>query len=312
MGQRLPATLSQFFRVWRPRTPGLRHKRLLRNDHLYDGPPVGSLLAPLNKTGGRCRITGRITSFHRGGGEKHTYRLIDWNRSVPGPHLVLRLEKDPNRSAHIALLQSKETNLLSYILAPKDTQSGDVLYAGDNVPPVRGNCLPLKAIPPGTLIHNIGLRPGEGGKLARSAGTYAQLLRTGQSGYAQVKMCSGEIRFLPVAAKATIGTVSNPFHKLEIVGTAGANRRKGRRPHVRGVAMNPCDHPMGGRGNRGMPSTSPWGKITKGKFTVKKERQKFVIQPRPTRNVRTKQPSRKSGRFLVQDQMDFAFQINKE
>ena len=140
----------------------------------------------------------------------------------------------------------------------------------------------------------------------RLTGTYAQLLRTGQRGYAQVKMSSGEVRFLPVEALATVGTVSNPFHKLEVLGTAGANRRRGIRPHVRGVAMNPCDHPMGGRGGRGMPSTSPWGKITKGKFTVKKHLCKFIIRPRPTRNQRKRQPIRKSGKFTVQDEMESA------
>ena len=170
MGQQLPATLLQHFKVWKPRTPGLSNKRLVRTDDLFQGPPVGSLLTRLHKTGGRCRITGRITSRHRGGGEKHAYRMIDWDRRAPGAHTVMRIEKDPNRTARIALIKHEDTNTLSYILAPKGTQTGDVLHAGPDVSPDRGNCLPLSSIPPGTLIHNIGLRPHEGGKLARSAG----------------------------------------------------------------------------------------------------------------------------------------------
>jgi large subunit ribosomal protein L2 len=167
---KLPATLLQHFKVFAPRTPGLRNKRLVRTDDCYQGPPIESLLSPLHKTGGRCRFTGRITSRHRGGGEKHPYRIIDWSRKLTGPHEVLRLEVDPNRSARIALLKHVESNRLSYILAPKGVQAGDVLQSGADVPPNKGNCLPLSAIPPGTLIHNIGLRPGEGGKIARSAG----------------------------------------------------------------------------------------------------------------------------------------------
>ncbi|KAI3646796.1 hypothetical protein MP228_009724 [Amoeboaphelidium protococcarum] len=301
--QQLPATLLQFFNVWKPRTPGLRHKRLVKTDDLYQGAPIPSLLTKLHKTGGRCRDTGRITARHRGGGEKHSYRLMDWDRSNEGAHEVMRVEVDPNRSARIALLKHLESNMLSYIVAPKGVIPGQVLHNGESVAPDIGNCLPLSAIPPGTLIHNIGLKNGEAGKIARSAGTYAQLLRTGQKGLAQIKMCSGEIRFIPVGAKATIGTVSNPFHKLEILGTAGANRRRGKRPSVRGVAQNPVDHPMGGRGRgRGMPSTSPWGKITKGVFTVKKHLNPMIIKARPTVNARKKQPVKKTGIFALSNQ----------
>lgn len=300
LGQQLPATILQYFKVWKPRTPGLRNRRLVRTDDLYQGPPIGSLLSKLHKTAGRCRRTGQITVRFRGGGDRHFYRLIDWNRRVEGVHEVMRLEVDPNRSARIALLKHRQSQRLSYIVAPKGTQVGDLVQSGANVPPERGNCLPLSAIPVGTLIHNIGLRANQGGKIARSAGTYAQLLRTQQRGLAQVKLCSGEIRYVPVDALATVGAVSNPFHKLEVLGTAGANRRKGRRPHVRGIAMNPCDHPMGGKGKRrGMPSTSPWGKMTKGKFTVKKHMQKIIIKARPTRNQRKKQPVRKYGKFAM-------------
>ncbi len=170
MGQQLPATILQYFKVWKPRTPGLRNKRLVKTDDLYQGPPIGSLISRVHKTGGRCRVTGRITSRHRGGGDKNWYRLIDWDRKSTGPHEVMRIEVDPNRSARIALLKNRDTQRLSYILAPKGVQVGDVLYSGANVAPDRGNCLPLSAIPVGTVVHNIGLKKGEGGKIARSAG----------------------------------------------------------------------------------------------------------------------------------------------
>lgn len=306
MGQRLPATLLSHFKTWQPRTPGLANKRLVRVDDLFQGPPIASLLVPLHKTGGRCRITGRITTRHRGGGEKHDYRLIDWDRRLSGKHQVMRVEADPNRTARIALLKHIETSRLSYIVAPKGLEVGNVVQSGVNVPPDRGNCLPLSSMPPGTLVHNIGLKTNQGGKIARAAGTYGQLLRTGQQGFAQVKMCSGEVRFIPVGALATVGVVSNQFHKLEQLGTAGANRRKGIRPSVRGIAMNPVDHPMGGRGRRrGMPSTSPWGKITKGGFTVKKHLQPYVIKARPSINRRKKQVIRRVGKYALQDEMLF-------
>jgi large subunit ribosomal protein L2 len=170
MGAQLPATLLQFFKVWKPRTPGLRNKRLVRTDDLYQGAPIPSLLTSIHTTGGRCRRTGRITTLHRGGGDKHELRLIDWDRKTPGEHVVMRIEQDPTRSARIALLKHASSNRLSYILAPKGTRVGDVVSTGSNVPPERGNCLPLSAIPPGSLIHSIGLRAGEGGKIARAAG----------------------------------------------------------------------------------------------------------------------------------------------
>lgn len=295
-GQQLPSTILQYFRVWQPRTPGLRNKRLVKTDHLYQGPPIGSLLTPLHKTGGRCRQTGRITMRHRGGGDKHNYRLIDWARSSVNDQKVMRLEVDPNRTAWIALLKDAVDHRLSYIVAPKGLKPGDVVRSGANVTPDVGNCLPLSSMPAGTIIHNIGMFDGDAGKLARAAGTYAQLLKTGQSGYAEVKLSSGERRLLPVGARATVGAVSNPFHKLEILGTAGANRRKGRRPRVRGVAMNAVDHPLGGKGKRrGLPSTSIWGKMTKGKFTVKKELNPLIIEARPTTNKRKKSPVHKAG-----------------
>lgn len=271
----------------------------------FIGPPVPSLLASFRRHSGRCKKTGQITSRHRGGGLKYNYRIIDFtrDRGAAGKYTVLRLEKDPNRTAWIALLKRDGDSVLSYVLAWRGCAPGDVVYNGDTVSPSLGNCLPLKAIPPGTLVHNIGIRAGEAGKLARSAGTYGQILSSSGS-YVQIKLCSGEIRYIHSEARATVGAVSNPFHKLEILGTAGANRRKGIRPHVRGVAMNPCDHPMGGKGKgRGMPSTSPWGKITKGKFTVKKHLQKYVIKPRPTRNPRKKQlTSSKYGKFAVDNE----------
>ena len=172
MGQQLPATLLQFFKVWKPRTPGLRHKRLVKTDDLHQGAPIGSLLTPLHKTAGRCRQTGRITVRHRGGGEKHNYRLIDWDRKLEGDHKVMRVEVDPNRTARIALLKHQETQRLSYIIAPKGLDVGDVVKSGPNVPPDLGNCLPLSSIPPGTIIHSIGMKNGQGGKLARSAGMF--------------------------------------------------------------------------------------------------------------------------------------------
>ncbi|CAG8649817.1 4658_t:CDS:1, partial [Paraglomus occultum] len=288
------------FKTYKPRTPGLRWLRRPINDHLWKGKPVRKLTLPKRSSGGRNHH-GRITVRHRGGGHKRRIRIIDFNRWESGAHEVLRIEYDPNRSAHLALLRHKESNNLSYILAPFGLREGHVVHSfrsqqtlereGED-PSItklaaleRGNCLPLRMIPQGTTIHCISLRPDGPGILCRSAGTSAQIIHTGSKGYSQVRLNSGEVRLIHVDCCATIGTVSNPDHQHRMLGKAGRSRWLGIRPTVRGVAMNSVDHPHGGgrgksKGNR--HPVSPWGVLAKGGKTRKKSNP-WVVKPRKRR-----------------------------
>ncbi|KAJ2761413.1 mitochondrial 54S ribosomal protein rml2 [Coemansia nantahalensis] len=345
------------FKTWKPLAPTLRHRRMASRKDLHKGGPERSLTVAKRRSGGRNN-TGRITCRHRGGGAKRRIRLVDFRRSEPGPQQVVRLEYDPGRSAHIALIKHMETGKLSYILAPaglkpgavvqsymaqglkmqpakgeaaaaaaaadgaaqkdgaaapaKEASAGEaeaeageaeagevpgaldysseglVLKAGDMARPSLevGNCMPLKLAPMGSIVHNIGLHPFGRGQLARSAGTWAQLLYTAPTGLAQIKLMSGEIRRVPVDACATLGRVSNPNHKHEKLGSAGARRRRGWRPTVRGTAMNTHDHPHGGgrgksKGNK--HPRSPWGKLAKGGKTRRKT-SPMVVRGRPRRS----------------------------
>jgi len=251
----------------RPVTPGQRYRLAPVFDLITKSTPEKSLLKPLKKTGGRNNV-GKMTIRYIGGGHKRKYRVIDFVRSkkeVPGK--VKAIEYDPNRSARIALIYYTDGEK-AYILAPAGLKVGQTIIAGDKVAPEVGNHLPLTSIPLGTIVHNIELRPGKGGVLARSAGSYAQLVaREGK--YATLKLPSGEMRMVLSACSVTIGSVSNVEHMNETLGKAGRNRWLGRRPRVRGVAMNPVDHPMGGgegRASGGHPR-SRTGVYAKGKKT---------------------------------------------
>lgn len=269
--------LKQFNAV----TPSQRGLIQVDRGDLWKGKPYKSLTCGKIRTGGRNNL-GRITAWHRGGGHKKLYRLIDFKRSVDCTATVERLEYDPNRTAFIALL-AHEDGSKSYILAPNQLKIGDQVVSGADADIKIGNCLPLKNIPVGTIIHNVEMKPGKGGQLARSAGTSVSLAGK-DSGYAQVKLASGELRLLPLECRATIGVVSNLDQKNVNIGKAGRNRWLGKRPHVRGVAMNPIDHPHGGgegKTSGGRHPVTPWGKPTKGKKTRKnKLTSKFIIKRR--------------------------------
>ncbi|KAJ1669648.1 mitochondrial 54S ribosomal protein rml2 [Coemansia sp. RSA 1694] len=320
------------FKTWKPLAPTLRQRRMASRKDLHKGGPMRELTVAKRRTGGRNN-TGRITCRHRGGGMKRRIRLVDFRRTEPGPQQVMRLEYDPGRTAHIALLKHMGSGKLSYILAPSKLKPGAVVQSymraafegqkattTDDVVPQgegethqaseaeaiasmfrpkadlsaeltskviveTGNCMPLKMIPIGTKIHSIGLHPFGRGQLARSAGASAQLLYTAPTGLAQIKLMSGEVRRIPVDACATIGQVSNPHHKHETLGSAGARRRRGWRPTVRGTAMNTHDHPHGGgrgksKGNK--HPRSPWGKLAKGGKTRLKVNP-LVVRGRPRR-----------------------------
>ncbi|MBB6249997.1 50S ribosomal protein L2 [Nitrospirillum iridis] len=255
-------------KTYRPITPSLRQLVLVDRSELYKGKPVKRLTEGLSGTGGRNN-TGRITARRMGGGHKRRYRLIDFKRrKFDVPATVERLEYDPNRTGFIALIRYQDGDL-AYILAPQRLKAGDVVVAGEKVDVKPGNAMPLKNIPVGTIVHNVELRAGKGGQLARSAGTFLQLVGRDQ-GYAQLKLPSGELRMVRGECMATIGAVSNPDQANTVIGKAGRNRWLGRRPSVRGVAMNPIDHPHGGgegRTSGGRHPVTPWGKPTKGKKT---------------------------------------------
>ncbi|MDZ5647601.1 50S ribosomal protein L2 [Nitrospirillum sp. BR 11828] len=255
-------------KTYRPITPSLRQLVLVDRSELYKGKPVKRLTEGLSGTGGRNN-TGRITARRMGGGHKRRYRLVDFKRNKFGvPATVERLEYDPNRTAFIALIRYQDGDL-AYILAPQRLKAGDVVVAGEKVDVKPGNAMPLKNIPVGTIVHNVELRAGKGGQIARSAGTFLQLVGRDQ-GYAQLKLPSGELRMVRGECLATIGAVSNPDQSNTVIGKAGRNRWLGRRPAVRGVAMNPIDHPHGGgegRTSGGRHPVTPWGKPTKGKKT---------------------------------------------
>ncbi|MDW7695488.1 50S ribosomal protein L2 [Flammeovirgaceae bacterium SG7u.111] len=266
-------------RKLKPTSPGQRFRLAPTFEEITTSKPEKSLLAPYKKSGGR-NSQGRITSRNRGGGHKQRYRIIDFKRTKHGmPAEVLSVEYDPIRTARISLLQYEDGEK-TYIVAPAGIQVGQKVVSGPEAAPELGNCLPLENIPLGTIIHNIELKPGKGAAMARSAGSYAQLMgRTGK--YATLKLPSGESRLVLLSCYATIGTVSNSDHMNERLGKAGRKRWLGRRPRVRGVAMNPVDHPMGGgegRSSGGHPR-SRTGLYSKGKKTrsPKKYSNSFII-----------------------------------
>ncbi|MCH8038049.1 MAG: 50S ribosomal protein L2 [Proteobacteria bacterium] len=251
-----------------PTTPGRRGLVLVDRAGLWKGKPVKALTEGLNKKGGRNN-TGRITARRRGGGHKRLYRLIDFKRrKFDVPAKVLRLEYDPNRTAFIALLEYQDGEL-SYILAPQRLDVGDTVIAGGKVDIKPGNAMPLATIPIGTIVHNVEMKPGKGGQIARSAGTYVQLVGR-DAGHALLRLGSGEARMVRAECMATIGAVSNSDQGNIKLGKAGRKRWLGKRPSVRGVAMNPVDHPHGGgegRTSGGRHPVTPWGKPTKGAKT---------------------------------------------
>ena len=263
-------------------TPGQRQLVIVDRSDLWKGKPEKTLTEGKNKNGGRNN-KGHITARHRGGGHKQRYRIIDFKRSKWDVEAtVLRLEYDPNRTCHIALIEYTDGEK-AYILAPQRLQAGDKVIAGEKTDVKPGNSMPMKNMPVGTIIHNIEMKPGKGGQIARSAGTYAQLVGRDQ-GYAQIKLASGELRMVRGECVATIGAVSNPEHLNEKKGKAGRNRWMGRRPSVRGVVMNPVDHPHGGgegRTSGGRNPVTPWGVPTKGYKTRKnKATDKYIIRSR--------------------------------
>ena len=268
---------------YNPTTPSQRGLVRVDKSDLWKGGPLKQLTEGISKTGGRNN-RGRITSRHIGGGHKKLYRLIDFKRNkFDSVATIERIEYDPNRTAYIALIKYEDGEL-SYILAPAKLNPGDKIVSGNGDVDIKiGNCLPLKNIPVGTIIHNVEMKPGKGGQIARSAGASVSLVGK-DSGYAQLKLASGELRIDPLSCMATIGTLSNADKKNTIVGKAGRNRWLGRRPHVRGVAMNPVDHPHGGgegKTSGGRHPVTPWGKPTKGKKTRKnKLASKFILKRR--------------------------------
>lgn len=258
---------------YKPVNSSQRGLILVDRRELWKGAPVKTLTEGLKKTGGRNNL-GRITTHHIGGRHKRRYRLIDFKRTKQDvPAIVERLEYDPNRTAFIALVKYSDGEQ-SYILAPQRLAPGDQIIAGEKVDIKPGNAMPLKNMPVGTIIHNVELKPGKGGQLARSAGTYIQLV--GRDGaFAILKLTSGEVRKVSGECKATVGALSNPDQKNINLGKAGRNRWLGVRPTVRGVAMNPIDHPHGGgegRTSGGRHPCTPWGKPTKGKKTRSKKK----------------------------------------
>ncbi|NLM11585.1 MAG: 50S ribosomal protein L2 [Clostridiaceae bacterium] len=269
---------------YRPTSPGRRNMTVSTFEEITRKEPEKSLLAPVRRTGGRNSY-GKITVRHRGGGAKRQYRIIDFKRDKDNiPAKVASIEYDPNRSAHIALLHYVDGEK-RYILAPYGLKVGDTVMSGEKADIRVGNALPLANIPLGSVIHNIEMKPGKGGQLVRSAGNMAQLMAR-EGNYAQIRLPSGEVRMVSVNCKATIGQVGNVEHENIRIGKAGRIRWMGRRPHVRGLAMNPSDHPHGGGEGRspiGMPSpVTPWGKPTLGYKTRKKRKQsnKFIVKRR--------------------------------
>ena len=258
---------------------GRRHLIQVDRSGLFKGKPLKALTEGQSKSGGRGN-TGRITSRRKGGGVKTAYRLIDFKRTKHDmPATVERLEYDPNRTAFIALIKYQD-GTLSYILAPQRLAVGDTVISGANVDVKPGNAMPIGAVPVGTVVHNVETKPGAGGSLARSAGTYVMV--AGRDGaMVIIRLKSGETRLVPAAAMASIGAVSNPDHLNEVIGKAGRNRWKGFRPVSRGIARNPVDHPNGGRTNGGKHWSTPWGKPTKGyKTRTNKRTTKLIVRSR--------------------------------
>lgn len=257
-----------------PITPSTRGTVLIDRSGLWKGKPVKALTEGKSHSGGRNNH-GRITVRFRGGGHKQSYRIVDFKRRAKWgiPAIVERIEYDPNRTAFIAMVKYQD-NEIAYILAPQRLKVGDTVIAGDKVDIKPGNAMPLGSIPVGTVIHNIELKPGAGGKVARSAGTFAQLVGK-DAGLAQIKLMSGELRTVRGECIASIGAVSNPDNSNQELGKAGRSRWLGRKPHQRGVVMNPVDHPHGGgegRTSGGRHPVTPWGKPTKGAKTRNNKR----------------------------------------
>lgn len=270
---------------FKPTTPSQRQLVIVDRSGLHKGKPVKHLTEGLSKSGGRNN-TGRITAYQKGGGHKRTYRKIDFKRrkfDVQGT--VERLEYDPNRTAFIALIKYDDGEL-AYILAPQRLQAGDKVIAAEKADVKPGNAMPLAAMPIGTIVHNVELKPGKGAQVARSAGAYAQLVGR-DAGMAILRLNSGEQRLVSGTCIATVGAVSNPDHSNINLGKAGRNRWLGRRPHVRGVVMNPVDHPHGGgegRTSGGRHPVTPWGKPTKGKRTrSNKQTDQYIMRSRHAR-----------------------------
>jgi len=267
-------------RKLKPRSPGVRSQTISGFDEITKSTPEKNLLVSIARKGGR-NSNGRITAKRRGGGHRKQYRIIDFKRRKDGvPAKVVGIEYDPNRSARIALLSYSDGEK-RYIIAPSKISVGDVLMSGDTAEVKVGNCLVLKDIPEGTLIHNVEMRPGKGAQIARSAGSGVQLMAK-EGEYVTLKLKSGEVRLIHKTCRATIGTVGNADHENVSIGKAGRVRWMGRRPRVRAVAMNPVDHPMGGgegRSSGGRHPCSPWGQSAKGLKTrkVKKSSNKFIL-----------------------------------
>jgi large subunit ribosomal protein L2 len=266
----------------KPTSPGRRHVVKVVNPELHKGKPYAPLLEKNSKSGGRNN-NGRITVRHIGGGHKHHYRVIDFKRNKDGiPATVERLEYDPNRSANIALVLYADGER-RYILAPKGVSAGDTIQSGVDAPIKAGNTLPMRNVPLGSVVHAIELKPGKGAQIARAAGTYAQLVAR-DGAYVTLRLRSGEMRKVLADCRATLGEIGNAEHMLRSLGKAGAQRWRGVRPTVRGVAMNPVDHPHGGgegKTSGGRHPVSPWGMPTKGYKTRKNKRtDKFIVRRR--------------------------------
>ncbi len=275
-------------KTFNPTSPGRRQLVLVDRSELHKGRPEKSLVEGLTKTGGRG-AQGRVAVRFRGGGAKKLYRVIDFKRrKFDVPATVERLEYDPNRSAFIALITYQDGEK-AYILAPQRLKAGDTVIASEKVDVKPGNAAPLRSLPIGTIIHNVELKPSKGGQLARSAGAYAQLVGR-DAGYAQIRLGSGELRMVLDTCMATVGAVSNPDHMNTNLGKAGRSRHLGFRPHVRGVAMNPVDHPHGGgegKTSGGRNPVTPWGVPTKGRKTrTNKATDKYIIRSRHVKKAR--------------------------
>jgi large subunit ribosomal protein L2 len=267
---------------FKPTTPAQRQLIIVDRSELHKGKPVKQLTEGKNKSGGRNSY-GRLTSFRVGGGHKRSLRLIDFKRrKFDMPAVVERLEYDPNRTSFIALIKYEDGEL-AYIIAPQRLAVGDTVISSEKADIKPGNTMQMRNIPVGTIIHNVEMKAGKGGQLARAAGTYVQLVGK-DGGYAQVKLRSGEVRMILSECLATIGAVSNPDHQNIVIGKAGRSRWLGIRPCVRGVAMNPVDHPHGGgegRTSGGRHPVTPWGKGTKGtKTRSRKKKNKLIIKNR--------------------------------
>jgi len=273
---------------YNPITPGMRQLVLVDRSALHKGAPLKILTEGLSESGGRNN-TGRITMRWRGGGHKKAYRIVDFKRrKTDMPAIVERIEYDPNRSSFLALVKYQD-GTFAYILAPQRVAVGDTVVSGTKVDVKPGNAMPLAAMPVGTIVHNVEMKPGAGGKIARSAGTYVQYLGR-DAGYAVLRLTSGETRKVHLSCYATVGAVSNPDHANISIGKAGRNRWLGKKPSVRGVAMNPIDHPHGGgegRTSGGRHPVTPWGKGTKGMKTRNNKRtDKLIVRSRHQKKKR--------------------------